>query len=213
MPEDVPSFHISENSRVCNSFEGYGNGEVLSLSINGDDLSEIKAVEFFNGDNSIGKAISSPWEVKWQGPEMGQLRISAVIELKNGKVYSAVNFPSFIFSSPSLGSGFRVEVSSTEIPSLAGEYLCDGKFDTRWSSQYNDEEFFILDLGQIYDIEALTLFWETASAGSYNLEGSLDRENWTSIKTVKNSEGGMEFIDFDTVSFQFIRFSGIERST
>jgi len=213
LPDDIPSYYITEKSSICEAYGNYGNGEVLSLSISGDDLIEVKAVEFFEGNSSIGKTTIKPWSVEWQGPERGQHRISAMIELNNGKQFSAVNFPSFIFSSPSLAREIAVEVSSVEIPSLAGENLCDGKFDTRWSSEYNDNEFFILDLGITFEVNALTFLWETASANSYSLEGSTDGENWANIKTVTNSQGGMEFIDFERVPLQFIRFSGIERST
>ncbi|MBE6949345.1 MAG: hypothetical protein E7456_05810, partial [Ruminococcaceae bacterium] len=80
----------------------------------------------------------------------------------------------------------------------------DGSLDTRWGSNYNagdrTNSWFIVDLGQVYDLDGISMVWEGAYARNIDIQVSDDGVNYTSVKsaaipgtgmTVKSSSSGV----------------------
>ena len=137
-----------------------------------------------------------------------------LLRSKNAIVYDWYinNIPGY---ESNLAIGKPITASSVENPTFRPENLVDGDPSTRWSSQFSDPQWIIIDLQYDYDIEQIELDWETASARSYTLETQDESGGWNLIKTVTNSMGGKEFWDFtqDGVQGTKIRLTGLSRNT
>jgi hypothetical protein len=63
----------------------------------------------------------------------------------------------------------------------------DGNTGTRWSSQYNDNEWIQVDLGATTAFDRVVLLWETAYAMDFIVQVSDDGRSWTDVKKVSNA--------------------------
>ena len=72
----------------------------------------------------------------------------------------------------------------------------DGDLTTRWSSEIggHGKEWLQIDLGNLYFINKVNLYWERAYATSYQIQDSLDRITWTSIYSTATSSGGNQVL-------------------
>jgi hypothetical protein len=95
---------------------------------------------------------------------------------------------------------------------LDGPYAVDGDMGTRWSSAFSDPQSIVVDLGSIYHIDDVTLYWETAYAKVYYLKASTDSSNWTFILYKTNGMGGTEKISVGADA-RYVQMLGITRAT
>lgn len=58
----------------------------------------------------------------------------------------------------------------------------DGKGDTRWDCEWVNEGWIAFDLGSVYEINKIDIFWEAACATKFRIEVSNNGVNWYSIK-------------------------------
>ncbi len=86
-----------------------------------------------------------------------------------------------------LAKNKNVQVSSTDISAANASAITDGLYNTRWSSTYNDNEFFMVDLGDEYNIHQVKITWETASAKNYIIQFSSDAQNFSAAKSIVNN--------------------------
>ena len=59
----------------------------------------------------------------------------------------------------------------------------DGNLGTRWSSAFNDPEWFAIDLGGWFSISRVVLRWEVAHSAEYLLMVSDDAQTWRTVLT------------------------------
>lgn len=91
----------------------------------------------------------------------------------------------------------------------------DGFPATRWASDYTNNSWFQVDLGESMEFD--TVNWEYARARTYKLLVSDDKQNWTSV--IKNNEGiftardGKESLHFEPIKARYVKFQGLERNT
>lgn len=77
--------------------------------------------------------------------------------------------------------------------------------DSRWSSKRatgtsnegtsdvgSKEQWLMVDLQDVYSLDTVFISWEAASATAYDIEGSEDGENWTTLKSVTGVNGGQD---------------------
>lgn len=113
----------------------------------------------------------------------------------------------------------KVEASSVEggSPNLQPEKAVDGFPATRWASDYTNNSWFQVDLGEAKEIDTVRMNWEYARAKTYKLLVSDDKQNWTSV--IKSNEGiitardGKETLHFEPVKARYVKFQGLERNT
>lgn len=87
-----------------------------------------------------------------------------------------------------LAKGKNVTVSSTEAGSNnVSTFITDGDYLTRWSSEYNDNQWFSVDLADQYKINQIKITWEAATASTYVIEVSVDGNTWSNIKSITNN--------------------------
>ncbi|RZU19080.1 glycosyl hydrolase family 2 [Kribbella rubisoli] len=63
----------------------------------------------------------------------------------------------------------------------------DGNDRTRWSSQYDDDEWIQVDLGAPKAFDRVELLWETAYAALFTIQVSQDGATWTDVEDVSNA--------------------------
>ena len=117
-----------------------------------------------------------------------------------------------ISGSTNLAAGKSVETSSNENPSVDGSKLVDGDNSTRWSSGFSDNEWFVVDLGQSYPINKVTLNWEASYASAYNIQVSEDNASWVTVYENNNAKGGEEEIIIDAISCRYVKVQGVKRA-
>lgn len=112
-----------------------------------------------------------------------------------------------------------VEASSVEAdkPGYAPEKAVDGFPATRWASEYRDNTWFQIDLGEATEMDTVRIDWEYARAKTYQLLVSNDKQNWTNV--VKENNGiitahdGKQTVHFDLIKARYMKFQGIQRAT
>lgn len=92
------------------------------------------------------------------------------------------------------------------------ERAVDGDPETRWSSQFDDDEWLRIDLGASEPIDRVRLVWEQAHARVYEVRLSDDGEHWKTVAREEGSEGGTEEVPVGA-SGRYVEIHGIERAT
>jgi len=130
-------------------------------------------------------------------------------ETKTGTVVITIKTPSICLKKP-------VSVSSTENGyGNTADKGVDGDGATRWSSEYSDPQWYMVNLGKKYNIKKVIITWENASAKSYTIEESNDGYTWTTVANRQNMANGARI---DTIAnlkggAQYIRIYGTGRTT
>ena len=115
-----------------------------------------------------------------------------------------------------MARGKLVKASSTFVEpgnDYRPENAVDGFSDTRWSSEFSDPQWLVIDLGAPMSISHVVLDWEAACAKNYAIQVSLDGTTWTDVYTTTNCQGGTEEIKFAPTSARWVRFYGTKRAT
>ncbi|MFC2137694.1 discoidin domain-containing protein [Bacteroidota bacterium] len=107
----------------------------------------------------------------------------------------------------------KTDASTIENSGHYHAYAVDGDTLTRWSTEYDDDQWFIVDLDEVYTIQRILLNWEAAFGGVYDIEISEDGESWTTVYQEMGGNGGKDLIVFDPVDARYVKMQGIERAT
>ena len=102
--------------------------------------------------------------------------------------------------------------SSAERGDLSAAAAIDRNDGTRWGSGFTDNEYLTLDFGASQLITRVRISWENAHASAYLLQVSDDLSNWTTIRSVENSGGGVEDITGLSGQGRYLRMQGVKRS-
>lgn len=105
-----------------------------------------------------------------------------------------------------------VTASSVESDQYDIFYINDGDLNTRWSSEYNDDESFVVDLLTPQTISRVVINWEAAFGLQFDIQVSNDNNNWETVFSTPYSTGGIDNIVFDAVEARYVKFNGRERA-
>lgn len=121
----------------------------------------------------------------------------------------------FYYSETLLTCGVPVTVtaSSTQSLELAPVNAVDCIATTRWSSNWNDEEWIALEFSRTVAIDGVLLRWQTAYGKAYTIDVSNDGVTWTSVYTETDGDGGDDEIHFPLTTTRHIRMHGLTRGT
>ncbi len=109
-------------------------------------------------------------------------------------------------------SNKRVWASSVENGSYMPSKAVDGNLDTRWSSQFSDQQWIYVDLGANRSVDMVTLRWERAYAkryGVYYWTGSY----WQNVYWTDHGNGGTDLIKFSAKTARYVMVYGYQRGT
>lgn len=118
-----------------------------------------------------------------------------------------------ISKTENIAKGKKVTTSSNENDGMNGEKAVDGNTDTRWSSQFTDDEWIMVDLGNDYVINSVKLNWQIACGSEYLIMTSKDNKKWETVSSVTNGTHGDITLSFDAVNARYVKMQGIKRAT
>ncbi|MEU9187478.1 discoidin domain-containing protein [Streptomyces sp. NPDC048484] len=115
-----------------------------------------------------------------------------------------------------LAKGASASASSSEsnpFTSYAPGRAVDGDTDTRWASDWSDDQWLRIDLGSTSTVKRVTLGWERAYAKSYRVEVSTNGTDWQSVWSTTTGDGGLDTARFSGVPARYVRVHGLDRGT
>lgn len=106
-----------------------------------------------------------------------------------------------------------IEVSSTETNNFLGHMANDGNHSTRWASGYDDNSWLKIDLGEVYDISKVDIYWEAAYGEKYKILLSTDGQTWAEVVDVLDGDGGTDSHTFNSSQARYVKMQGVKRAT
>jgi len=106
--------------------------------------------------------------------------------------------------------------SSHTSSSSSSKFAFDGNMDTRWESEYSDDQFLEVDLGQYYELSKVVIAWEVACAERYDIEVSNDGMSWNVVWSKNDGYedmGTVESVFDNDVTARYVRMRGHKRAT
>jgi len=108
----------------------------------------------------------------------------------------------------------RPAAASTSYYGYSPANATDGNGNSRWSSQFSDNEWISVDLGSVYTITRVVLRWETAYARSYQLQVSSDASSWSDVYNTTTGDGAVDDITLASPALgRYVRMLGTQRGT
>ncbi|MCS7253824.1 MAG: glycosyl hydrolase [Armatimonadota bacterium] len=162
--EELPAFSWAKTSPHIGLFSPRDDGSAWFTSgpvnIEGygiDRDGKVERVEFFANEMQIGainNLLGKNFSFVWENPPAGCYTITAVAYDNEGN-RSTSNSVRIGVKMVNIAKGKKVQASSGEHPELA----VDGNYYTSWKSEKSDEEWLIVDLGQLVRIDKVNLLW------------------------------------------------------
>lgn len=126
---------------------------------------------------------------------------SATLEINGDRIESSENL------------ALNKEASaSTENGGNKADSAVDGTADTRWESASTDAQYFQVDLDSVKAVNTVKINWEAAYAAKYEIQVSIDGEQWESVATENGAPGYVTTV-FDAVKARYVRMNGVKRAT
>ncbi len=182
---------IEEGSSSLITWEAYG---AASVTLNGEPVDPI-------GSRTVTPAQTTTYTLEASDDEATVSR-EVTVQVFPPELYNrALGMPAVASSGE---SGVNAD------PGLA----VDGKPLTRWSSDYADNQWFVVDLQKAYLVSRIVLNWEVAFGSVYDIEMSYDAQRWTTVFQETDGDGGVdEILLGEPVSARYVRLFGKVRAT
>jgi hypothetical protein len=92
--------------------------------------------------------------------------------------------------------------------------VLDNNPATRWSSEFLDNQWLILELNKKSNIKQIQVNWEVSGAKSYSILVSNNKKDWTEVYATENSAGGHEQVTLEkAVKAKFVKLELKTRKT
>ncbi|CAL9636734.1 discoidin domain-containing protein [Streptomyces sp. enrichment culture] len=112
-----------------------------------------------------------------------------------------------------LSQGRTATASSTEAAAFPASAAVDGDLTrTRWSSQWNDNQWFQVDLGRSATVSRVVLTWEAAYGKAYDIQLSDNGTDWRTVRSVTSGDGGTDDLAVSGTG-RYVRLQGVARGT
>lgn len=98
-------------------------------------------------------------------------------------------------------------------PGMGADKAVDGNQGTRWSSAFVDPNYMFVDLGAVYNISQVKIYWENAFGKNYEIQVSNDTINWSRVKQVIGNTTVLNDFTGLTASGRYVRIYGTVRNT
>lgn len=104
-----------------------------------------------------------------------------------------------------------VTASGMENEVFSAANITDENEGTRWSSNFADDAWFVIDLEEVYQLSRIAMYWEAAFGKQYDILVSTDGVNYSpAIQERSGVEGRLSY-QLNGVSARYVKFQGIER--
>ena len=120
----------------------------------------------------------------------------------------------FVDDAPSsnLALNKPTEVSSIDGYAGDGNSAVDSNPGTRWASAWSDPQWIQVDLQGTYNINRVVLNWEAAYGEAYQIQVSDDANNWRTIFSTNNGNGGVDELNVSGQG-RYLRMLGSRRGS
>lgn len=198
--------------RVVNDLDVEWSGPiVLRLTRDGRTIAEQKKQVRAAGQ----EVASADFEVSFPADETA-LCLTAEIQDSQGRPIRSLRDLHVMDVPENHALGCRVKASS-EVRNAQGffpaQLAVDGRHDTRWSSDFADNQWLEVDLGRMVSIAHVRLTWERASGRAYAVEVSQDAVKWQEVRRTETGGGGVEEIRFAPIAARYVRLRCDRRAT
>lgn len=116
------------------------------------------------------------------------------------------------FGSSNLALNQPVTASSSKSSRLSPELAVDSDLNSRWSSEFSDNQWIAVDLGGEYQITGAKFHWQNSYAKDYQIQTSFDGVKWLTIHTSIDNPGGIDELALEG-SGRYVRMKGLRRAT
>lgn len=203
-------------NRVVLSWEAaYGKNYEIQVSMDGNTWKTVKTMKEQNGGEDIieFEAVKARY-VKMNGITRGTGYGYSLWEMQvfTGKPQSGSTEQEPSVSGTNIALHKDTEQSGSESDSMAADKAVDEDTGTRWSSNFDDNAWMSINLGKIYEINKVIITWENAYGKDYDIQVSTDGKNWTTVKQLRNQDGGEDVITFNAVKAKYVKMQGITRA-
>ncbi len=103
--------------------------------------------------------------------------------------------------------------ASSEEEKFKAEQAVDNKTETRWSSLFEDHQWWQVDFGQEHRLHNIVIHWEDAYAASYRVMLSSDGQTWDTVFHERTGTPGVQRISFDPRPARLVRIECEQRGT
>lgn len=117
------------------------------------------------------------------------------------------------FSEGNLARNRPVKASSSSPDGAGTGALTDGNDSSRWASEYSDDQWIEVDLGERRAFTEVVLRWEDAHAAAYKLQLSDDGRTWRDVYETQDAQGGEQTIPLPLQQARYVRMLGLRRAT
>jgi len=94
--------------------------------------------------------------------------------------------------------------ASSSTDSQTPDRVMDGRTDTSWRSANGGAQWLNVDLRSVREFGGIVVQWSTA-ARDYDLATSLDGNEWTVVRSVKNGNGGRDYLQTPNAAARYVR--------
>lgn len=96
---------------------------------------------------------------------------------------------------------------------LKADNVFDGKFDTRWGSEFEDNQWIILELSRAARLKVMAIHWENAFPKHYEVQVSMDKKQWKTVYKDENFSGGAANVKLKGEEAKYLKINCIKRNT
>lgn len=114
---------------------------------------------------------------------------------------------------PLTNDGKWVATASSQEAELAAPLAIDGSMATRWSSEFKDNQWWMVDFGREERLTRITLNWETAYTKGYKVLLSTNQADWVEVFYENNGQGGAVNITFGPQMARYVKIECLQRAT
>ena len=156
----------------------------------------------------------------WTAEKPGTYNINATVNANStiDETISSNNYKNVslkVYDAPPVNLALNKYVTTSTIEKLGldGFYAVDGNLTTRWSSQFYDPQWIVIDFGSVTTFNQIKLDWEAAYGKEYSIQISNDNANWTTLISQTKGFGGIEQYNVSASAARYLRIYGTKRGT
>lgn len=105
-----------------------------------------------------------------------------------------------------LAFGKSVFSSSTATDSIyKPDFINDGSYNSNWKSLASDSEWVYVDLADTFDISEFKLVWHNNRPNKYEIQLSVDKNEWATVYSDVSGTGRIDYIELDSAVGRYVR--------
>jgi hypothetical protein len=120
----------------------------------------------------------------------------------------------FILLSLPLCAFSQIRATSSSVQeNFIPQNAVDSNMSTRWSSEFSDPQWLLLELDKPQIVSGLIIYWETAFGEDYQILLSVDGKEWNKVFEITEADGQTDDIYFKPQEAKYIKIFCQKRAT